>query len=52
MLTMEVLKELLEKLHTRTEKIHDENGSNYIKGFIAGEIHMISFIIQEYNNKG
>lgn len=49
MLKIEVLKDMLNKLHSRAEKTHNENGSNYIKGFIAGEIHILSLIIQEYD---
>lgn len=46
-MTIEVLKEMLYKLQIRSERIYNEGGSDYLKGFLAGEMHILTLILQK-----
>ena len=47
MITIDELRNMLDNAQTKAEKIHDDDGSNYSEGFLAGQIHLLSYLITE-----
>ena len=47
MITIDELRNMLENARVKAEDIYDADGSNYSKGFIVGQIHLLSYLIQE-----
>ena len=55
MLTIDELQNMLDDLRIKEEKLYDvytEGGSNYAKGFLTGQIHLLTHLIEDMNNRG
>ena len=49
MITIEELKNMLADLKAKEEKLYNENSGNFSKGFLAGQINLINYLLNITN---